>query len=91
MLIPLVFLGIGSIAAGYFFKEIFIGHNSTSYWQSSIKILKEIKHTHIPLWFLLITPILVTISIPIVYFYYIHNTEILSQFEKTNLPLYNFY
>ncbi len=90
MLIPLVFLGIGSIAAGYFFKEIFIGHNSTSYWQSSIFFLKEIKHTHIPLWFLLITPILVTISIPIVYFYYIRNTEILSQFKKTNLPLYNF-
>ena len=33
MLIPLVFLGIGAIFSGYFFKSIFIGHHSNEFWQ----------------------------------------------------------
>ena len=52
--------------------------------------LKEIKHDAIPLWFLLITPILVTISIPISYYLYISSPKILEDFKNTNLPLYNF-
>ena len=36
MLIPLVFLGIGAIFSGYFFKSTFIGHHSNDFWQASI-------------------------------------------------------
>ena len=46
--------------------------------------------TSIPLWFLLITPILVLISIPISFYLYILNPKILEDFKNTNLPLYNF-
>ena len=90
MLIPLVFLGVGAIFSGYVFKSSFIGHSSGEFWQSSIFFLKEIKHDAIPLWFLLITPILVTISIPISYYLYISSPKILEDFKNTNLPLYNF-
>ena len=34
--------------------------------------------------------VLVTLSIPISYYYFISNTKILEEFKKTNSPLYNF-
>ena len=87
---PLFFLSIGAIFAGYFFKEIFIGHSSNDFWQTSIFFINSIKHDPIPSWFLLLTPILVIVSIPISYYYFVTNTKILEEFKKTNLPLYNF-
>jgi len=90
MLIPLFFLGIGTLFAGFLFKEIFIGHHSNNFWQTSIFFMNEIKHDHIPLWLLLITPILVVISIPLTFYYYIYNTKFLEEFKNTSLPLYNF-
>jgi len=90
MLIPLMFLSVGAISAGYFFKEIFIGQNSNYFWQDSIFFLKEIKHDHLPFWLLIITPILVVVSIPISYYYFVKNVNILNEFKKTNMPLYNF-
>ena len=42
------------------------------------------------MWFLLITPILVLISIPISFYLYISSPKILEDFKNTNLPLYNF-
>ena len=90
MLGPLLFLAVGAIFAGYFFKTTFIGHHSNEFWQSSIFFLNEIKHDPIPLWFLILTPLLVVISIPISFYYFISNTKILEDFKNTNSPLYNF-
>ncbi len=90
MLIPLVFLSLGAIFSGYLFKSTFIGHYSDEFWQGSIFFLNEIKHEAIPLWFLLITPILVLVSIPISFYLYILDPKFLEEFKKTNLPLYNF-
>ena len=90
MLIPLFFLGIGAVFSGYFFKDTFIGNNSVEFWQTSIFFLDEIKYDAIPLWFLLLTPILVLISIPISFYFYILNPKVLDDFKNTNLPLYNF-
>ena len=90
MIAPLVFLGIGAVFSGYFFKSTFIGHHSVDFWQNSIFFLNEIKHDAIPLWFLLITPFLVLISIPLSFYMYIYNPKILEDFKNTNLPLHNF-
>ena len=90
MLIPLFFLGMGALFAGFLFKEIFIGHHSNGFWQTSIFFLNEINHEHIPLWLLLITPVLGIISIPLVFYYYIYNTKFLEEFKNTSLPLYIF-
>ncbi len=90
MLVPLFFLGIGAIAAGFIFKEILIGHHSGNFWQSSIFFLEKIEHDYIPLWFLILTPSLVVISIPISFYYFILNTKILEEFKNTNLPFYKF-
>ncbi len=90
MLIPLFFLGIGAIFSGYFFKEMFIGNLNNIFWKESIFFLKEIKYDYIPLWLLLSTPVLVIVAIPISYYYFIYNQNILENFKKTNMPLYNF-
>ena len=90
MLVPLFLLGIGALFAGFLFKETFIGNNSNEFWQTSIFFINEIKHDHIPLWLLLITPILVTIAIPLSFYYYISNTKILEEIKNNTLPLYNF-
>ena len=90
MLIPLIFLGIGAVFSGYLFKSTFIGHLSYQFWQGSIFFLNEIEHTAIPLWFLLITPILVLVSIPISFYLFILKPKILDDFKNTNMPLYNF-
>ena len=90
MIIPLFLLGAGALFAGFIFKETFIGHHSNDFWQTSIFFLNEIKHDHVPLWLLLITPVLVVITIPVSFYYFIINTKILEEFKNTNLPLYNF-
>ena len=90
MLIPLVFLSIGAIFSGYFFKSTFIGHHSIDFWESSIFFLREIKHDNIPIWFLLITPIIVLMSIPLSFYLYISSPKLLEDFKNTNIPLYNF-
>ena len=90
MLIPLFLLGIGAIFSGYFFKGTFIGHHSNEFWQGSIFFLNEIKHEAIPLWFLLATPVLVLIAIPISFYLYIISPKILEDFKNTNMPLYKF-
>ncbi|MBD1172139.1 NADH-quinone oxidoreductase subunit L [Pelagibacterales bacterium SAG-MED05] len=90
MLVPLCFLGVGALFSGFFFKEIFIGHNSNDFWQTSIFFINEIKHDHIPLWLLLITPILVVSVIPLSFYYYILNTKTLEELKNTTLPFYNF-
>ena len=90
MLVPLFLLGIGALFAGFLFKETFIGNHSNDFWQTSIFFINEIKHDHIPLWLLLITPILVVIAIPLSFYYYISNTKILEEIKNYTLPLYNF-
>ena len=90
MLVPLIFLGFGAVFSGYFFKSTFIGHNSSDFWQASIFFLNEFKHNAIPLWFLLFTPILVLLSIPVAYYLYILNPKVLEDLKNTNKPLYNF-
>ncbi|MDC1112274.1 NADH-quinone oxidoreductase subunit L, partial [Candidatus Pelagibacter sp.] len=65
MILPLVLLSIGAIFAGFFFKDLFVGHSGTNYfWQDSILFLKPLSTEHPPFWFLILTPSLVILSIP---------------------------
>ncbi len=89
MIIPLVILAIGALLAGYFFKDLFIGNNST-FWNESILFLDFIKLENIPIWLIIITPIIITLAIPLSYFLYIKDKTILEGVKNSNLPLYNF-
>jgi len=91
MLIPLVLLSIGAIFAGYFFKELFVGYESSSnFWRNSIFFLKPLSTEHPPFWFLVLTPVLVTLSIPIAYYLFVKNKNLSEQIANVNKPLYQF-
>ena len=69
---------------------MFIGYSNDEFWQDSIFFMDKINHELIPTWLLIITPIIVTVAIPISYFLFIKDKEILISFKKTNEPLYKF-
>ena len=91
MLIPLVLLSIGAIFAGYVFKELFLGYGGiNNFWQESIFFLEPLSDKHPPFWFLIITPVLVIISIPIAYYLFVKNKSLPEQIVNVNKPLYQF-
>ena len=91
MLIPLVLLSVGAIFAGYIFKGLFIDMDGvTNFWQDSIFFLKPLSSEHPPLWFLILTPILVILSIPIAYYLFVKNKNLPEQIASANKPLYQF-
>ena len=91
MIIPLVILSFGAIFSGYLFKDIFIGQlSSQNFWSDSIKFLEPLSINHPPLWFILLTPILVIFSIPISFYLFIKNRNITKILIENNRPIYQF-
>tara|TARA_Y100000590_G_scaffold144053_1_gene165602 strand:+ start:4033 stop:5946 length:1914 start_codon:yes stop_codon:yes gene_type:complete len=91
MIIPLIILAIGAIFSGVVFKDLFIGHEmSYNFWGNSIKFLEPLSKDHPPNWFLFLTPILVIISIPISFYIFVKNKNIVEEIVKMNKPLYLF-
>ncbi len=89
MIIPLIILAIGALSAGYLFKDLLIGNNS-NYWGDTILFLNFLKLENIPIWLIIITPVLITAAIPLSYYLYIKDKTILDGIKNSNLPLYNF-
>ena len=90
MLIPLVLLSIGAIFAGMLFKDLFVSNGIDSFWKNSVFFLEPLSSEHPPTWFLLLTPILVTLSIPISYYLFVKNKDIVDGIVRVNQPLYKF-
>ena len=91
MLVPLFVLAIGSIFSGYIFKDIFFdttGFNNL--WSSSITFLEPLSLEHPPKWFILTTPILVILSIPIAYYLFVINKDIPKVLIDANRPIFLF-
>ena len=91
MLIPLVLLSIGAIFAGFLFKELFISYEAlNNFWRDSLFFLKPLSTDHPPLWFLLLTPTLVILSIPLAYYLFVKNRNLPERLASINKPLYQF-
>ncbi len=91
MLVPLILLSIGSIFSGFVFKDLFMEYGSFSnFWDESIFFLEPLSTKHPPGYILYLTPILVTISIPLSYYIFLKNKSIISGLVKSNLPIYIF-
>ena len=87
MIFPLVILSLGAIFSGFFFKDLFM---NTNFWDDSIKFLNPLNSEHPPIWLILLTPVLVTLSIPFSYYIFVKQKEILKEITEINKPLYNF-
>jgi len=90
ILIPLLVLAVGSIFAGYLFKDLFIGHNGNNFWSDSIKFLIPLSTNHPPLWIIYSTPVMVVLSIPFSYYIFVKNKNITNWLINENKPLYKF-
>ena len=91
MLVPLIILAIGAVGAGYFFKDLFIGYDSSyNFWRDSIMFLEPLSKEHPPIWFIYLTPALVMLSIPFSYLIFIRNKDFLKNLISINQPLYVF-
>ena len=91
MIVPLIVLAIGSIFTGYFFKDLFIGiDKSYQFWNSSIFFLEPLSTEHPPNWFLFLTPTLVTLTIPLAYYFFVKRKDLLIYLVDGNRPFYNF-
>ena len=90
ILIPLGILVLGSIFIGFLFKDFLIGKNFLDFWKNSIFFIKQFDHHNVPLWLLLLTPSLVITSIPIAFYFYIKNNNILEDLKIKNKKIYYF-
>ncbi len=91
MLLPLILLSLGAIFSGFVFKELFISQESqVNFWQNSIFFLEPLSTDHPPFWFLIITPLLVIISIPIAFYFFVVNKDLSKRIASVNKPLYEF-
>ena len=90
MLLPLIILALGAIFSGILFKDLLIGEESLIFWNKSILFLQTQSYDHIPIWILLITPLLIILSIPLSYYVFIKNKKILRELIKKNQFIYNF-
>ena len=89
MLLPLVVLSFGAIFSGILFKNFFI-NQEINFWKESIMFLIPLSTNHPPQWIILITPLIVTISIPISYYLFIKNNNICNWLANENKPIYKF-
>ena len=91
MLIPLIILAIGSVFAGFFFKDLFMGYGSFSeFWRGSIFFLEPLTSEHPPVYIIYLTPILVIVTIPLSYFIFLKNKSLLEGLVNSNRPIYLF-
>jgi len=91
MLLPLIILAIGSIFAGFIFKDLFMGYGSFSdFWQGSILFLEPLTTDHPPKYILYLTPFLVTLSIPFSYYIFLRNKSFTDNLVNSNKPIYHF-
>ena len=89
MLLPLIVLSLGAIFSGILFKNLFI-NQEINFWKESIMFLIPLSTNHPPQWIILITPLIVTISIPISYYLFIKNNNICNWLANENKPIYKF-
>lgn len=94
MLIPLGVLSLGAIAAGFVFKDYFIGHEEAQFWGASIfrnehnHILHEMHE--IPSWVGFAPLIAMLTGFVIAWFYYIKAPWLPAATSKAFRPLYLF-
>ncbi len=90
IIFPLGILVLGSIFAGFIFKDFLIGKYYDLFWLDSILVLNKFDHSLIPNWILFITPMLVIFAIPLSFYLFIKNNKVLDDIINKNKKIYNF-
>jgi NADH-quinone oxidoreductase subunit L len=94
MLIPLGFLAVGSIFAGYPLKDLFVGHGVAEFFRDSLKfgpnnhILEDMHH--IPYLASIAPTVMMAIGFVIAWEFYIRRPELPVELARQQAPLYRF-
>ena len=94
MLIPLGFLALGSIVAGYPFRDIFAGHGVEGFFRESLTFAKtnnvlELMH-EIPVWIGTLPTVMMVIGFAIAWYFYIKRPDVPVQLARDHDVLYRF-
>ena len=94
MLIPLAVLSIGAVAAGFVFKEAFIGHDFEKFWKAALFMGKENHILHamheVPKWVVWSPFVAMVIGFVLAYLMYVRWPEIPAKLAAANPALYQF-
>ncbi|MAW01776.1 MAG: NADH-quinone oxidoreductase subunit L [Candidatus Pelagibacter sp.] len=88
--VPLFILALGALFSGVIFREIFVGQNYIDYWKNSIYFSKTYILEHPPTWFIILTPMLTTLTIPLSIYFFLKNKKIINELKIRHEPLYKF-
>jgi NADH-quinone oxidoreductase subunit L len=94
ILIPLGFLAVGSLAAGFPFKEVFAGHRVGEFFRESLKfadgnhILAELHE--VPWWIGLLPTVMMLLGFAVSYRFYIQRPDFPVALARQHEPLYRF-
>ncbi|MGY3035648.1 NADH-quinone oxidoreductase subunit L [Bradyrhizobium sp. USDA 4354] len=92
MLIPIGVLAVGSILAGFPFKELFAGHGIEEFFRESVKMNPHIieEMHHIPATIAFLPTVMMVVGFLVSYLFYIQRPYIPVQLAKEQPGLYQF-
>jgi NADH-quinone oxidoreductase subunit L len=95
MLIPLGFLAIGSVVAGYPFKEIFAGHEGVEHFFRESLVFAKTNHIleemhHVPLQVALLPTVMMALGFIIAWYFYIRRPDVPVTLARQHDFLYRF-
>jgi len=91
MLVPLYALAAGAIAAGFLFKDFFIGHEFARFWNGAVAE-NEIMHKmhEVPAWVVWSPFIAMVAGLALAFLFYIRNTSLPARLAAQHEPVYKF-
>ena len=91
MLVPLYVLAVGAIAAGFVFKDYFIGHDFKEFWHGAVAE-NEIMHAmhEVPLWVIWSPFVAMVLGFALAFLFYIRNTSLPVKLAAQHEPVYKF-
>ncbi|KQU50899.1 NADH:ubiquinone oxidoreductase subunit L [Bosea sp. Leaf344] len=94
MLVPLAVLSLGAVAAGFAFKEAFIGHNYESFWKAALFTGKDNHILHemheVPGWVIASPFIAMLIGFALAVYFYVLRPDMPVRLAAANPALYKF-
>ncbi len=91
MLIPLYVLAVGALAAGFVFKDYFIGHHYAEFWHGAVAD-NEIMHAfhEVPGWVVASPFVAMALGFALAFLFYIRDTSLPVKLAAQHEPLYRF-
>ena len=94
MLVPLVVLSIGAIAAGFLFLPYFVGHHQTEFWRGSIftgeanEVME--RHEHLASWVPNVPLVAAVLGTLVAAYFYLWKIGLAKRLADRKGPLYTF-